>query len=76
MQKGPEVEELRRKLYRISFNFPLIPKINPIYDVFDSALDSAVRVFQEVFGLTVDGIVGNATWYKISYVYACSNKAC
>ncbi|PWM65275.1 MAG: spore cortex-lytic protein [Clostridiales bacterium] len=68
--KGPEVEELRRKLYRISFNFPLIPKINPIYDVFDSALDSAVRVFQEVFGLTVDGIVGNATWYKISYVYA------
>ena len=68
--EGYEVEEIRRQLYRISDNYPLIPKINPVLRVFDSALDSAVRTFQEIFGLDVDGIVGKATWYKISYVYA------
>jgi len=68
--EGFEVEEIRRQLYRIADNYPLIPKINPVLRIFDSALDSAVRTFQEIFGLTVDGIVGKATWYKISYVYA------
>lgn len=68
--QGAEVEYIRRQLYRIAENYPLIPRINPVYRVFDSAMDSAVRVFQEIFGLTVDGIVGKATWYKISYVYA------
>lgn len=72
--EGAEVEEIRRQLYRISDNYPLIPKVNPILRVFDSALDSAVRVFQEIFDLTVDGIVGKATWYKISYVYASITK--
>ncbi len=66
---GEDVETIRRELYRISFNYPLIPRVNPLYDVFDSSLDAAVRTFQEVFGLAVDGIVGKATWYKISYVY-------
>ncbi len=68
--EGPEVEWIRRQLYRISFNYPLIPRINPALRVFDSGLDSAVRTFQEIFNLTVDGIVGKATWYRISYVYA------
>lgn len=68
--QGTDVEYLRRQLYRISQNYPLIPSVNPLYRVFDSTLDSAVRVFQEIFGLTVDGIVGKSTWYKISYVYA------
>ena len=68
--EGFEVEEIRRQLYRIADNYPLIPKINPALRVFDSALDSAVRTFQEIFGLTVDGIVGKATWYRISYIYA------
>ncbi|MBQ8759021.1 MAG: peptidoglycan-binding protein [Clostridia bacterium] len=72
--EGFEVEEIRRQLYRIADNYPLIPKINPALRVFDSALDSAVRTFQEIFGLTVDGIVGKATWYRISYVYASVTK--
>ena len=72
--QGFEVEEIRRQLYRIADNYPLIPKINPVLRVFDSALDSAVRTFQEIFGLTVDGIVGKATWYRISYVYASVTK--
>ncbi len=72
--EGYEVEEIRRQLYRIADNYPLIPKINPALRVFDSALDSAVRTFQEIFGLTVDGIVGKATWYRISNIYASVTK--
>ena len=72
--EGFEVEEIRSQLYRIADNYPLIPKINPALRIFDSALDSAVRTFQEIFGLTVDGIVGKATWYQISYVYASVTK--
>lgn len=68
--EGPEVEWIRRQLYRISFNYPLIPRINPVLRVYDSGLDSAVRTFQEIFDLAVDGIVGKATWYRISYVYS------
>lgn len=68
--EGPEVETLRRQLYRISFNYPLIPRVNPILRTFDSSVDSAVRTFQSIFDLDVDGIVGRATWYKISYVYS------
>lgn len=29
----------------------------------------AVRRFQEIFGLTVDGIVGKATWYELVRLY-------
>lgn len=68
--EGSDVESIRRKLYRIAESYPLIPRINPVYRIFDQSLDSAVRVFQEIFSLTVDGIVGKATWYRISYVYA------
>ena len=68
--QGPEVEFIRRQLFRISENYPLIPRINPLLTTFDSSLDTAVRTFQEIFGLTVDGIVGKATWYRISYIYS------
>lgn len=68
--EGRDVEEIRRQLYRISFNYPLIPRINPALRTFDSSLDTAVRTFQEIFGLNVDGIVGRATWYRISYIYS------
>ena len=29
-----------------------------------------MRAFQRVFNLTPDGIVGEATWYKISFIYS------
>jgi peptidoglycan hydrolase-like protein with peptidoglycan-binding domain len=34
----------------------------PITGVFDAALDTAVRFFQDAEGLVVDGIVGPVTW--------------
>lgn len=66
---GSEVELIQRKLNRISANFPGIPKIPSVDGFFDESTLAAVKKFQEVFGLTPDGIVGRATWYKIQFVY-------
>lgn len=66
---GDDVRIIKRQLNRISENYPSIPKINNLNPFFDIETDAAVRRFQEIFNLTVDGIVGKSTWYKIKYIY-------
>ncbi len=66
---GRDVELTQRRINRISANFPGIPKINPADGFFDKSTTDAVRKFQEVFGLTVDGFIGRRTWYTIQLVY-------
>lgn len=66
---GRDVELIQRRLNRISRNYPGIPKIYPQDGFFDNSTAEAVRTFQEVFGLTVDGIVGRDTWYRIQWIY-------
>ena len=66
---GRDVQLIQIKLNRISANYPGIPKINPPDGFFDSDTTDAVKVFQEVFNLTPDGIVGRATWNRINLVY-------
>ncbi len=72
LRYGNTSEEVRRIqlwLNRISRNFPQIPKIPNTSGTFDRATEDAVKAFQRDFGLTVDGIVGKATWYRIRYIY-------
>lgn len=66
---GEEVRILKRQLNRIADNYPAIPRIPEINGYFDKATEDAVRKFQSIFNLTVDGIVGKATWYKIKSIY-------
>lgn len=66
---GDEVRSAQIRLNRISANFPAIPKINPPFGFFTDETAAAVRKFQEVFGLTPDGIIGRATWYKLQNIY-------
>lgn len=66
---GRDVEILQRRLNRISVNFPRIPKIYPADGLFDTSTTDAVKEFQQVFGLTEDGLVGKKTWYSIQSVY-------
>ena len=66
---GRNVELIQIRLNRISRNFPGIPKITPTDGFFDNRTTDAVRKFQEVFGLVVDGIVGKATWNRINFIY-------
>lgn len=64
-----DVKYLQVFLNRISRNNPAIPKIPQVDGIFDTATESAVRVFQEVFDLAVTGVVDEATWYRIIYIY-------
>lgn len=66
---GNDVAFIQTRLNRISSNYPSIPKIDPIDGIFGPETENAVREFQRVFGLTPDGIVGRATWYKIQFIF-------
>ena len=64
------VEIMQVRLNRISANFPGIPKITPVDGFFGESTRNAVEKFQEVFDLSVDGVVGRATWNKINAIYS------
>ena len=65
---GTAVNTLQKQLARIAKDYPSFGKPD-VTGTFDAATESSVRAFQKQFGLTVDGVVGRATWYKISYIY-------
>ncbi len=66
---GNMVQTIQLELNRIADNYPAIPKIEPTDGVFTLATEASVRAFQQIFNLTVDGIVGKATWYRLKYIY-------
>ena len=66
---GPDVVVVQTELNRIGQNYPAIPKIQPVDGVFGQQTEEAVRRFQEIFGLTADGVVGKATWYRLVSLY-------
>lgn len=73
---GEEVRTIQTQLNRISKDYPSIPKISATDGVFGTQTEAAVRAFQEIFNLAVDGRIGKATWYKIKYIYvAVANLA-
>lgn len=57
------------RLNRVGENYPSIPKIVTPDGVFSYDTEAAVIAFQEIFGLTPDGIIGKATWYKLQIIY-------
>jgi peptidoglycan hydrolase-like protein with peptidoglycan-binding domain len=71
---GPPVERMAMNLNTIGNNYPAIPKITPVSNVFDLSLEKAVRKFQEIFNLPQTGVIDNATWYKIIYIYTSVKK--
>lgn len=66
---GPSVVTVQVSLNRISQAYPAIPKISSVDGIFGAQTEAAVRTFQEVFALNVDGIVGQATWYALVRLY-------
>ena len=67
--RGRSVALVQTALNRISQSFPAIPKL-AVDGIYGSLTEAAVRVFQRVFDLTEDGIVGRQTWYGIERVFA------
>ncbi len=71
---GEDVVVLQAMLNRIGQNYPAIPRLSQVDGIFGPKTEQAVRVFQSVFGLAVDGIVGRATWYKLVFLYVAVTK--
>lgn len=69
-----DVIVLGNQLNRIRRNYPSIPEITRVTPVFTAQTEAAVKAFQKIFNLTQDGIVGPATWNKISYIYVAVKK--
>ena len=66
---GPSVVTIQTELNRISQSYPAIPKIPNVDGIFGAQTEAAVRKFQEIFNLTVDGVVGRSTWYALVRYY-------
>ncbi len=71
---GPYVVVIQTELNRISQNYPAIPKVTPVDGIFGSRTEASVRAFQDIFNLTVDGIVGKATWYELVRLYTAVTR--
>ena len=65
---GVNVRIIQRQLNRIARDYPFFGT-NEVDGVYGASTAETVRKFQKQFKLTVDGVVGKSTWYKISYIY-------
>ena len=71
---GPNVVVIQTELNRIAQNYPAIPKLANVDGIFGSRTEASVRKFQEIFGLSPDGIVGPGTWYELIRVYVAVTR--
>lgn len=69
-----DVLRMQLNLDRIRLNYPGIPQIQPLTGYFNESTEEAVKVFQSVFGLPVTGVIDQATWYMLRYIYAGVTK--
>ena len=71
---GLDVQTIQTWLTRIRRNYPAIPAITDAEGQFQNSTRSAVAKFQSIFNLASDGIVGKATWYKLSQLYTAVTR--
>ncbi|MDO4732279.1 MAG: peptidoglycan-binding protein [Bacillota bacterium] len=71
---GNDVKQIQLWLNRIRQDYPALPAIAPADGIFRSSTEQAVRKFQEVFYMPVDGIVDEASWYRIKRSYTAVKR--
>lgn len=71
---GEDVFLMQTYLNRIAIDYPNIYKIYPANGIFSLRMEQSVKEFQRQFNLEPDGIIGKATWYKISYIFVSVTK--
>lgn len=71
---GDFVRMIKIELNRIGRDYPAIPVIIDDSVYFTVETENAVKKFQEIFNLPVNGIVDKQTWYKIKYIYNAVKK--
>lgn len=65
---GAPVRTIQEQLNVIAGAYPAIPSL-VVDGIYGENTQASVRKFQNIFGLTPDGIVGRQTWYKLSQIY-------
>ena len=65
---GTNVRILQKQLSRIARDYPSFGK-PAVTGTFDEATENSAKKFQKQFSLTADGVVGRATWNKVSFIY-------
>lgn len=65
---GAAVRTIQEQLNVIAGAYPAIPSL-VVDGIYGEDTQESVRRFQNIFGLTPDGIVGRQTWYKLSQIY-------
>ena len=60
---------MQERLNSISIYYPVIPQI-AADGIFGNATRQAVVTFQQLMGISADGIIGQQTWELINTVYA------
>ena len=65
---GAKVRQLQEQLNAIRGGYPAIPAVS-VDGIYGEGTQSAVRKFQQVFGLPQTGIVDYPTWYRIQDIY-------
>ncbi|MEG0754558.1 MAG: peptidoglycan-binding protein, partial [Angelakisella sp.] len=66
--ENDDVTNLQKYLNAIRAIYPSIPPINPT-GYFGPQTEAAVRAFQQIFGLPVNGRVGPAVWNRLAIEY-------
>lgn len=64
-----DVQTIQNQLNYIGGSYPAIVNIKEANGYFGEDTQSAVKIFQNIFGLDSNGEVDFSTWYKISYIY-------
>lgn len=72
--QGASVVQMQVMLNRIARNYPAIARVALVDGIFGAQTERSVRSFQEIFDLTVDGVVGKATWYQMVRLYVGVNR--
>jgi hypothetical protein len=70
---GANVRVIQEQLNAISNKFPALQKIK-VDGIFGNQTQEAVKTFQRIFNLPVNGVVDFATWYAISNIYVSVMK--
>ena len=66
---SPYIRIAQFVLNRISQSYTAIPRITRVNGYYGLETQEAVKAFQQIFGLTPDGILGKATWYAMVRLY-------
>ncbi|MDR0383998.1 MAG: peptidoglycan-binding protein [Christensenellaceae bacterium] len=71
---GSNVQYIQNAINAINQTYPKIPAVS-IDGQYGPNTAASIKAFQEQFGLTPDGIVGNATWNNINSVLTATGDA-